>query len=76
MDTEKQFYIFIDAENINQAIVAPVFNEIIKYGTISGKRAYADWSNPIYKIGQNSWISMVLGHINNSIMIKTKLIKQ
>lgn len=49
MSSELQFHVFIDAENISYNLVEPLFNEIIKYGTISGKRAYADWSNPAYK---------------------------
>jgi hypothetical protein len=49
MTTEIQFFVFIDAENINQKQIDPIFIEIIKYGVISGKRAYADWSNSIYK---------------------------
>lgn len=49
MSNERQFYVFIDAENISYNFIEPLFNEIIKYGIISGKRAYADWSNPIYK---------------------------
>ncbi len=49
MSNDLQFYVFIDAENISYNLVEPLFDEIIKYGIISGKRAYADWSNPIYK---------------------------
>ena len=49
MDNETQFYLFIDSENISFNLIEPVFNEILKYGIISGKRAYADWSNPAYK---------------------------
>ncbi len=49
MNQELQFFIFIDAENISYNLVEPVFDEILKYGMVSGKRAYADWSNPAYK---------------------------
>lgn len=49
MNNEMQFYVFIDAENINYNLIDSLMNEILKYGIISGKRAYADWSNPIYK---------------------------
>jgi len=49
VDNETQFYLFIDSENISFNLIEPVFNEILKYGIISGKRAYADWSNPAYK---------------------------
>ena len=49
MSNDMQFYVFIDAENISYHLIEPLFEEIIKYGIISGKRAYADWSNPIYK---------------------------
>ncbi len=49
MSHDMQFYVFIDAENISYNLIDPLFNEIIKYGILSGKRAYADWSNPAYK---------------------------
>ncbi len=40
---------FIDAENLNYSLMGPALNEILKYGIISGTRAYADWSNQAYK---------------------------
>jgi len=49
MKQEIQFFIFIDAENISHNLLELVFDEILKYGVISGKRAYADWSNSAYK---------------------------
>ena len=49
LEKELQFFMFIDAENISYNIVEPIFDEILKYGIISGKRAYADWSNKAYK---------------------------
>jgi hypothetical protein len=49
MTRDIQFFTFIDAENITYKHLEPVFTEILKYGIISGKRAYADWSNPAYK---------------------------
>jgi len=49
MINETQFYVFWDAENISYTNVDQIFSEILKYGIISGKRAYADWSNKAYK---------------------------
>ncbi|MWP63049.1 NYN domain-containing protein [Gilliamella sp. Pas-s25] len=38
--------VLIDADNISSDIVAPLLDEIAKYGITSVKRLYGDWSSP------------------------------
>ncbi|MEG2769788.1 MAG: NYN domain-containing protein [Oscillospiraceae bacterium] len=45
MDNDK-FAVLIDAENISAEYVEGIFNEITKYGTVSYKRMYGDFTNP------------------------------
>ena len=45
--------VLIDAENISQQMLAQLFSNIDKLGTVSVKRAYGDYSNPCMK----SWES-------------------
>lgn len=38
--------VLIDADNISCSFISPLLDEIAKYGVISVKRAYGDWSSP------------------------------
>lgn len=44
-ERDKKFAILIDAENISPKYINFFMDEITKYGVITYKRAYADWTN-------------------------------
>lgn len=43
---ENKFALLIDSENISSKYIGFIFDELTKYGTITYKRIYGDWTNP------------------------------
>ncbi|MBR2070008.1 MAG: NYN domain-containing protein, partial [Clostridia bacterium] len=37
--------LLIDAENISQSYMKTIFDELAKYGDVTYKRIYGDWTN-------------------------------
>lgn len=48
---EKKFALLIDADNISAKYIKPMLDELSKYGNITYKRIYGDWTNN----QNNSW---------------------
>ena len=48
MDTkqssEKRFALLIDADNVSAKYIKPIIDELSKYGTVTYKRIYGDWT--------------------------------
>lgn len=53
---EKKFALLIDADNISPKYVNPILDELIKYGTITYKRIYGDWTSN----QKSSWKEVLL----------------
>jgi uncharacterized LabA/DUF88 family protein len=43
--SEKRFALLIDADNISKKYIKYILNELSKYGTVTIKRIYGDWTN-------------------------------
>ncbi len=42
--TEKRFALLIDADNVSAKYIKPIMDELSKYGTVTYKRIYGDWT--------------------------------
>lgn len=42
--TEKRFALLIDADNVSAKYIKPILDELSKYGTVTYKRIYGDWT--------------------------------
>ena len=42
--TEKRFALLIDADNVSAKYLQPILDELSKYGTVTYKRIYGDWT--------------------------------
>ncbi len=49
--SEQNFALLIDADNVSAKYIKPILTELSKYGNITYKRIYGDWTNPQH----NSW---------------------
>jgi len=43
---DERFALLIDAENISPRYANPILNELAKYGKVTYKRVYGDWTDP------------------------------
>lgn len=52
MDTkqsfEKRFALLIDADNVSSKYIKPITDELSKYGTVTYKRIYGDWTSTLH----------------------------
>jgi NYN domain/OST-HTH/LOTUS domain len=44
MDITKRFAVLIDADNVSHRIIEVILSEVAKYGVLTSKRIYGDWS--------------------------------
>ncbi|MEC4175582.1 NYN domain-containing protein [Adlercreutzia sp. R7] len=42
--SDKRFALLIDADNVSSRYIKPILNELSKYGTVTIKRIYGDWT--------------------------------
>lgn len=42
--SDKRFALLIDADNVSARYIKPILNELSKYGTVTIKRIYGDWT--------------------------------
>lgn len=42
--SDKRFALLIDADNVSARYIKPILNELSKYGTVTVKRIYGDWT--------------------------------
>ena len=42
--SEKRFALLIDADNVSAKYIKPITDELSKYGTVTNKRIYGDWT--------------------------------
>ena len=43
---EDRIALLIDADNVSAKYIKPIMDELSKYGNITYKRIYGDWTNP------------------------------
>lgn len=55
---EKKLALLIDADNVSPKYVDPILNELIRYGTVTYKRIYGDWTSN----QKSSWKEELLTH--------------
>ena len=44
--SDRRFALLIDADNVSARYLKPILNELSKYGTVTIKRIYGDWTTP------------------------------
>ena len=42
---EDRFALLIDADNVSAKYIKPILDELSKYGNVTYKRIYGDWTN-------------------------------
>lgn len=45
---DKRFALLIDADNVSAKYIKPILDELSKYGTITYKRIYGDWTSTLH----------------------------
>ena len=43
---EDRFALLIDADNVSAKYIQPILDELSKYGNVTYKRIYGDWTRP------------------------------
>ncbi len=48
VSSEKRFALLIDADNVSSKYIKPMMDELSKYGTVTYKRIYGDWTSTLH----------------------------
>ena len=49
---ERYFALLIDADNVSAKYITPILTELSKYGVITYKRIYGDWTSTLHSVGK------------------------
>ena len=44
---DKRYAVLIDSDNISSKYISNILDEMTKYGVITYKRIYGDWTSPV-----------------------------
>ena len=51
---DKRFALLIDADNVSSKYIKPILDELSKYGTITYKRIYGDWTSTLHAMWKDA----------------------
>lgn len=51
---ERYFALLIDADNVSAKYITPILTELSKYGVITYKRIYGDWTSTLHSAWKRS----------------------
>ena len=60
---EDRFALLIDADNVSAKYIQPILDELSKYGNVTYKRIYGDWTR------KNYWIIPSLRSSSSAILM-------
>ena len=70
---EQCFALLIDAENVSVKYIKPVLTELSKYGVITYKRIYGDWTSTQLSGWKEQLLSNSLRRSSSSVIHKGKM---
>lgn len=59
---DKRFALLIDSDNVSAEYVQKILDELTKYGIVTIKRIYGDWT----KSNSNKWKTVLLSKIGRA----------
>ena len=62
---EDRFALLIDADNVSAKYIKPILDELSKYGNVTYKRIYGDWTSTY----NSSWKEVLLQNTRSTIQI-------
>jgi uncharacterized LabA/DUF88 family protein len=57
-ETERRLALLIDGDNAQHSLIEPILEEVSRYGTVTIRRAYGDWTQP----NLANWRPVMLAH--------------
>lgn len=72
---EQKLAVLIDADNVPYANIKGMLEEIAKYGILTIKRIYGDWTNLQLQVGNLYYWIMQLLRFNNTVIPLVKMLQ-
>lgn len=69
---EERFALLIDADNVSAKYIKPILDELSKYGNVTYKRIYGDWTRPNSAWGGRKNFCRTLSLRSSSLVILTE----
>ena len=72
---EQKLAVLIDADNVPYANIKGMLEEIAKYGILTIKRIYGDWTKPTVAGWKSILLDMQLLRFNNTVIPLVKMLQ-
>ena len=72
---EERYALLIDAENVSAKYIKPILDELSKYGNVTYKRIYGDWTNHRVRAGKKSCFKIVLRQFSSSVIHMERMLQ-
>lgn len=73
---EDRFALLIDADNVSAKYIKPILDELSKYGNVTYKRIYGDWTKSnSAKFGRKNFFRILLRRFSSSVIHRERILQ-
>ena len=70
---EERYALLIDADNVSAKYIKPILDELSKYGNVTYKRIYGDWTRPTIPAGKRCFCRTQSHRSSSSAILMGKM---
>ena len=72
---EDRFALLIDADNVSAKYIKPILDELSKYGNVTYKRIYGDWTKSNSASGRKNFFRILLRRFSSSVIHRERILQ-
>ena len=72
---EDRFALLIDADNVSAKYIKPILDELSKYGNVTYKRIYGDWTSQTVRVGRKNFFKILLRRFSSSVIHRERILQ-
>ena len=72
---EERYALLIDAENVSAKYIKPILDELSKYGNVTYKRIYGDWTKSQSASWKEVLLQIVLRQFSSSVIHMERMLQ-
>ena len=72
---EDRFALLIDADNVSAKYIKPILDELSKYGNVTYKRIYGDWTKSNSASWKENLLKILLRRFSSSVIHRERILQ-
>lgn len=72
---EDRFALLIDADNVSAKYIKPILDELSKYGNVTYKRIYGDWTKSNSASWKEELLQILLRRFSSSVIHRERILQ-